>query len=374
MLFPNLIPVFIAWLSQSLMSRLRKWTKPIAATLVVGVITDVTRSRRELLLENALLRQQLIVLNRQVKRPKLGGRDRVVIVGLASQMVTWKNALLIVKPDTVLRWHREIFRWMWRRKSQPKSTIGRPRLPTERVVLIRRLAKENLTWGTERIRGELLKLGFPIAKSTIQRYLKGRRAAGPGSQTWRTFLHNHAATIWACDILQTQDFWFRDIFVFVIIELSSRRVVHAAVTRHPGEVWVAQQLREATPFGEGPRFLIRDNDCKYGTIFDRVAVGAGIQVLHTPIAAPRANSFCERFLGSLRRECLDFFFILSETQLLQCVTEYVRYYNHARPHQGIAQAIPVPSAPPAALDQLEAEIIALPVLHGLHHDYRRRAA
>lgn len=128
----------------------------------------------------------------------------------------------------------------------------------------------------------------------------------------------------------------------------------------------------ATPFGEGPRFLIRDNDRKDGKAFDRVAVGAGIKVLRTPIAAPRANSFCERFLGSLRRECLDFFFILSERQLLQWVTEYVRYY--ARPHQGIAQAIPVPLAPPAALDQLDAEIIALPVLHGLHHDYQRRAA
>jgi putative transposase len=373
MLFPNFITSFITWLGQSLMSKLRRWTKPITHGPLIGLATDVTRSRRDLLLENALLRQQLVVLNRQVKRPKLRGRDRAVIVGLASRLATWKSALLIVKPETVLRWHREIFRWMWRRKSQPKPTIGRPRLPKTQVMLIRRLAKENLTWGTERIRGELLKLGFPIAKSTIQRYLKGRRAAGPGSQTWHTFLHNHAATIWACDILQTHDFWFRDIFVFVIIELSSRRVVHVAVTRHPGEVWVAQQLREATPFGEGPRFLIRDNDRKYGSAFDRVAVGAGIKVLRTPIAAPRANSFCERFLGSLCRECLDFFFILSERQLLQCVTDYVRYFNHARPHQGIAQAIPMPTAPSTAA-HLDGTIVGLPVLHGLHHDYQQRAA
>jgi transposase InsO family protein len=156
----------------------------------------------------------------------------------------------------------------------------------------------------------LLKLGLPIARSTIQRYLKGRRAAGPGSQTWRTFLHNHASSIWACDFLQLHDIWFRDLFVVVIIELSSRRVVYVAVTRHPSEVWVAQQLREATPFGEAPRFLIRDNDRKYGTAFDRVASGAGIEVLHTPVAAPRANAYCERFLGSLRRECLDCLFIV----------------------------------------------------------------
>jgi transposase InsO family protein len=342
-------------------------------TPLVGAVSDVTRSRRELIVENALLRQQLLVLQRQVKRPKLRWHDRAVIVGLASRVATWKNALLIVKPETVLRWHRELFRWVWRRKSQPKRAIGRPRLSKERVVLIRRLAKENLTWGTERIRGELLKLGLPIAKSTIQRYLKGRRAAGPGSQTWRTFLHNHAEAIWSCDFLQTHDIWFRDIFVFVIIELSSRRVVHVAVTRHPGEAWVVQQLREATPFGEGPRYLIRDNDGKYGTTFDRVALGAGIKVLHMPIAAPRANSFCERFLGSLRCECLDCFFILSERQLLQCVTEYIQYFNHARPHQGIAQAIPVPTTASNPTCP-EGTIVGRPVLHGLHHDYQRRAA
>jgi putative transposase len=170
-------------------------------------------------------------------------RDRVVIAALASRVATWKNALLIVKPETVLRWHRELFCWVWRRKSQPKRAIGRPRLPNGQLALIRRLSKENLMWGTERIRGELLKLGLPAAMSTIQRYLKGRRAAGPGSQTWRTFLHNYANAIWSCDFLQTHDVWFRDIFVFVIIELSSRRVVHVAATRHPGEVWVAQQLR-----------------------------------------------------------------------------------------------------------------------------------
>jgi putative transposase len=154
----------------------------ITATPLVGAVIGVTRSRQELLLENALLRQQLLVLNRQVKRPQLRGRDRAVIVGLASRLSTWKNALLIVKPETVLRWHRELFRRHWRRKSAPKGAMGRPRLPTDQVALIRRLAKENLSWGSERIRGELLKLGLPIAKSTIQPYLKGRCAAGPAAR------------------------------------------------------------------------------------------------------------------------------------------------------------------------------------------------
>jgi len=238
-LFPEFISRYVIRLGQCLIGQLRSWTKPITDAPLVGTIADVTRSRRDLLVENALLRQQLIVLKRQVKRPKLCWRDRALIVLLTSRLATWKNALLIVKPATVLRWHRDVFHWVWRRRSQPK-TVGRPRLPSEQVTLIRCMAKDNLTWGTERIRGELLKLGWPVAKSTIQHYLKGRRAAGPGSQTWRTFLHNHAEAIWACDFLQTHDIGFRDIFVFVIIEMSSRRVAHVAVTRHPGEVWVAQ--------------------------------------------------------------------------------------------------------------------------------------
>jgi putative transposase len=340
---------------------------------LVGVVSDLTRSKQDLMLENALLRQQLLVVKRQVKRPKLTWRDRAMLVVLASRVKTWQNTLLLVKPQTILRWHRDLFRWVWRRKSRVKAVVGRPALPSDNIALIRHLAKENITWGSERIRGELLKLGLPVAKSTIQKYLKGRRAAGPGSQTWSTFLRNHASDIGACDFLQTHDLWLRAIFVFVMIELSSRRVVHVAVTHHPGEGWVAQQLREATPFGEGPRFLIRDNDSKYGSQFDAVAAGAGIKVLHTPIKAPRANAICERFMGSLRRECLDYVLILSERHLLNQVKEYVRYFNHARPHQGLSQRIP---AAPEKQDSitLDGEVVAKPVLNGLHHDYQRRAA
>jgi putative transposase len=358
---------------QWVIGNLRGWATPYAQPLIVGALTDLGRTKRELMLENALLRQQLIVASRQMKRPKLTWRDRARVVVLASRLKSWKTTLLMVKPETVLRWHRDLFRQVWRRKSRTKTRVGRPALAHEKVGLIRRLAKENILWGSERIRGELLKLGLPIARSTIQRYLKGRRAAGPGSQTWSTFLRNHASAIWACDFLQVHDFWFRAIFVFVIIEHASRRVVHVGVTHHPGEAWVTQQLREATAFGVGPRFLIRDNDGKYGTQFDRVAAGVGIKVLHTPLKAPRSNAICERFLGSLRRECLDFLLILSERHLLRQVTEYVRYFNHARPHQGVAQATPIPVAPPSQHER-EGEIVALPVLHGLHHDYRRRAA
>jgi len=217
-----------------------------------------------------------------------------------------------VQPDTVLRWHRDLFRWVWRRRSKPTKKRGRPPLTDEIVALIKQMAKENRTCGAERIRGELLKLGVRVAKSTIQKYIQAARRPRSPSQTWATFLRNHAREIWACDFLQTYNVFFGTVFVFVIIELGSRRLVHFGVTRNPTDARLAQQLREATPFGKGPRYLIRDNDRKYGRLFARVASGTGIDVLKTPYGAPKANAICERFLGSVRRECLDYFLILGE--------------------------------------------------------------
>jgi putative transposase len=351
--------------------RLREWTRPDNHGLVGGAVADATRSKSELMLENALLRQQVIVLERQVKRPQLSRRERGIIVMLASKLRGWKEALFIVQPDTVLRWHRDLFRLVWRRKSQPKQQGGRPPLPGRVVQRIRRMARENPLWGAERMRGELLKLNMGVAKSSIQKYTQDLRQVGPSGQTWGTFLRNHASEIWACDFLQTYDALFRSIFVFVIIELESRRVMHVNVTRQPTDAWVAQQLREATPFGEGPHFLIRDNDKKFGEQFQHVAHGADIEILPTPVEAPRANAVCERFLGSLRRECLDYMLILSERHLRRIVTEYVTYFNHARPHQGINQRIPYD--PPLPADPA-GEMVGVPVLGGLHHDYRRQAA
>jgi putative transposase len=353
---------------QAVKQRIRLWMKPDDQDLVLNAAIDLTRSKPELILENMLLRQQLIVLKRQVKRPALSWRDRTLFVLLASKLPTWKQALVIVQPETVLRWHRDLFRWVWRRKSRPRRR-GKPPLTDDIVSLIKQMAKENRTWGAERIRGELLKLGIKVAKSTIQRYIYQVRSPLSTKQTWATFLRNHAKDIWAVDFLQTYDFFFRAIFVFVVIELGSRRLVHFGVTRSQNDAWVAQQLREATPFGEGPRFLIRDNDNKFGAAFDRVADGTDIEVLATPYQAPKANAICERFLGSVRRECLDFFLILNERHLRRIMRQYQAYFNHARPHQGINQRIPCPSAQP---QHNVGTIIAHPVLGGLHHDYRRR--
>jgi putative transposase len=358
-------------LRRNVKQRLRGWTKPDNQSLVLNAVLDLTRTKSELVLENALLRQQLIVLQRYVKRPAVTWRDRALFVFIASKLPSWKTALMIVQPDTLLRWHRDLFRRVWTGKSKRKGKKGREPLAEDIVSLIKTMAKDNRTWGAERIRGELLKLGIKVAKSTIQTYINQVRSPVPTKQTWATFLRNHAKDIWAVDFLQTYDLFFRAIFVFVVIELGSRRLLHFGVTRSPNDAWVAQQLREATPFGEGPRFLIRDNDNKFGDAFDRVAEGTGIDVLTTPYQAPKANAICERFLGSVRRECLDSFLILNERHLRKILKQYQAYFNHARPHQGINQRVPCPSAQP---QYNTGTIIAHPVLGGLHHDYCRQAA
>jgi putative transposase len=351
---------------QAIKRSLRQLTKPDTHSLALNAVLDMTRSRSELVLENALLRQQLAVLQRQAQRPKLSWRDRALIVFLASKLRSWRQALIIVQPDTVLRWHRDLFRRIWKRKTKPAKKPGRPPLAKEVVALIKQMAEENHTWGAKRIRGELLKLGLRVSRSAIQKYIKEIRKSLPSKQNWSTFLRNHASQIWACDFLQTYDVFFRTVFVFVIIELGSRRVVHFGVTRHPTDRWIAQQLRNATPFGEGPRFLIRDNDRKYGPSFNRVA--AGIDILRTPYRAPKANAICERFLGSLRQECLDYFLILGEKHLYRVVKEYKQYFNLARPHQGIEQRIPCRSERPQT-PPVNGTLASRPLLSGLHHDY-----
>jgi putative transposase len=303
-----------------------------------------------------------------VKWPALTWRDRTLFVLVASKLRTWKQALVIVQPETVLRWRRDLFRWVWRRRSRSRGR-GKPALTDDIVALIKRMAEENRSWGAERIRGELLKLGIRVSKSTIQKYMpKVRRNP---SQTWATFLKNHAGDIWACDFTVVHDLLFRPRYVFVVIELQARRIVHTAVTRSPADDRTAQQLREATPWGKGPKYLIRGRDNKYAPLFLNVAKGTGIKVLKTPVRAPKANAICERFIGSLKRECLDHMLTLHSSQLHHSVRAYVEYYNHSRPHQGIGQRVPAQF--PRTYPPSSGQIIATPVLGGLHHAYSRAA-
>jgi putative transposase len=355
---------------QKINQAFKSWIKPARPSQLLGTLSDLNRNKADLMAENALLRQQLIVLSRQSKlnRPLFKPFDRFLIILLASRVSAWKQALLILQPDTLLRWHRQGFRLFWKHKSNPKSL--EPKISPETVALIKQMAAENQTWGAERIRGELLKLGIKVAKRTIQKYMKGPQQPRRPSQNWSTFLKNHSQDIWSCDYFGITNIFFRQLYAFVIIELGSRRIVHIGMTRHPTDDWTAQQLKEVTPFGQQPKYLIRDNDRKFGPEFARVAQDTDIEILKTPIKAPNANAVCERLIGSFRRECLDFFLILSERHLSKVLKEYVGYYNNWRPHQGIGQQRPIK---PATLPAPKGQVVAFPVLGGLYHTYERAA-
>jgi len=339
-----------------------------------GLITDLARSKKELLAENAFLRQQLLVAARHVRKPLFRAWDRLTLVVLAALFANWRSALVLVKPETLLGWHRDVFRLFWRWRSRRKAP-AKPRISADVVLLIRRMATENRLWGAERIRGELLKLGHSVAKGTIQRYISRIRRTPPEGQRWSTFLRNQAAGIWSCDLFGVRDLWFRCHFVFVVMQLESRRLLLAAATTAPSAEWLAQQLRQLTPFGQGSKFLLRDHDAKFGTVFDDVAKGAGVRVIRTPVMAPKANAHCERLIGSVRRECLDHLLVFGEGHLQRVLDQYRAYYNTCRPHQGIGQRRPDTFDRPARAPDLVVrhDVISRPVLGGLHHDYRSAA-
>jgi putative transposase len=360
--------IFRSWKQPliNLKQLIKHFTRPISTAIQTEAFSDLKRSRMDLIIENAILRQQLIVLKRQGKRPQLTQGDRLHLIFLSRLSKFWQQALHIVQPDTLLRWHRDLFRRYWRRKS--KSKQRKPRISPENIQLIKQLSRENWLWGAERIRGELLKLGIRISKRTIQKFMAiARKKTG---QTWKTFLKNQSRHIWACDFTVVHDLLFRPLYIFVIIELQSRRIVHTAITRSPTDAWSAQQLREATPWGKAPKYLIRDRDCKFGSLFSSLGKNSGIKELVTPYKAPKANAVCERFMGSLKRECLDHIFVFHQQQLHRVVKEYVNYYNGARPHQGIQQRRPKHFADPPPLP-LIGKLVSTPVLGGLHHDYSR---
>jgi len=351
----------LLWLQE----RVKLWTKPATPVLAVGLLSDPTRSRTDLLTENALLRQQLIILKRQVKRPQLTDPERFRLVFLSHFTKFWKHALHIIQPDTLIRWHQNLFRRYWRRKSQ-----GRPKVESETIILIQKMANENLLWGAERIRGELLKLGIEVSKRSIQKYMPKDRKGNSSSRNWATFLKNQAGNAWACDFTLVNDWLFRQWYIFVVMELKTRRIVHTGVTKYPTDEWTAQQLREATPWGRVPKYLIRDRDKKYATQFS--AAAAGIKELKTPYRTPQANGNCERFMGSLRRECMDHILIHDDKHLQRVVKEYTAYFTQERPHQGIGQRIP-DQYDLSKSKPVSGRITSKAILGGLHHSYFRTA-
>ena len=354
----------------------------------VAFLRALVVSRSALFFENAALRQQLAVLQHSARRPRLRTSDRVFWVLLARFWSRWRSVLVIVQPRTVIAWHREGWRLFWRWKSRG----GRPAIESEHRALICRLSLDNPGWGEDRIADELrLKLGVEHSASTVRRYMLRPEQRGPlgeraQSQTWRTFLKNHAREIYACDFITQWTAAFRVVYVFVVMELGSRRIVHANVTSYPTLAWVKQQLRDLCVFDSGPRFFIHDNDGIFGQ-FGRRRKGKGrfrchldrwlgkvmgIEGIPIPYRAPNANAFLERFNATLRREALDHFVFLSERHVLRVVTEYVSFYNGARPSQATG-SIPDPYDELRQPPNDAGRVVALPVLGGVQHDYRRAA-
>jgi transposase InsO family protein len=330
--------------------------------LLIDLIRAALRRRSEVVAENVLLRQQLLVLSRPTrKRPRLAAHDKVVWLVARRLLRDWRRHLVLVRPETVVGWHARAWR-LWRRW-RSRAPLGRPRISIEVRELIVTMARDNPTWGAERIRGELLKLGIVASRRSIQRYRRG--PARPAGQSWRTFLANHRPQVWAADQLTVRTL---TLYILLFVSHDRREVMHANATASPTAAWVWRQLIAATPWGRTPRYLVRDRDAVYGRDFVKRARRLGIETLLAPIRAPRANAIAERLVGTLRRECLDHLVVVNERHLRTILTEFVRFYNDQRPHRTLALETPV-----RLVRATTGAIRASAVLGGLQHVYERAA-
>jgi putative transposase len=325
--------------------------------------------------ENLFLRKQLgLFVERRVKPHRATDAIRFTPARL-SRLFDWRNVLTIVKPDTLIRWHRKGLRLFWKWKSRPR---GRPRIPAELRKLIVEMASTNPTWGEERIADELLlKIGVRISPRTVRRYMPKapRRPAAP-KQRWMTFVRNHAKAIIACDFFVVVTATFQLLYVFLVMEVGMRRPLHFNVTRHPTADWTLQQFRECVTADEGYRFVIHDRDGIYSKELDKSLETLGLSVMKTPYRSPQANSFCERLIGTARRECLDFIIPINEEHVRRTLKSWRAHYNLGRPHSSLGPGTPDPSSPKAELQPQrhcipkDYRVVATSILGGLHHEYQ----
>ncbi len=332
----------------------------------VALIRAFLQPRAAILAENLALRHQLGILQLSVKRPRLRKRDRILWVWLSRFWANWRSCLIVVKPETVLRWQRDGFRLYWRWKSRSKP--GRPKIDAEIRSLIRRMSRENATWGSPRIQSELALLGYTVDQSTVAKYMFRHRK--PPSQTWRTFLENHVHDIAAIDFFVVPTVRFQLLYCLVVLRHDRRRVVHFNVTAHPTARWTGQQIVEAFPYDEAPRFLIRDHDGIYGVDFRERVEHMGIEEVVIAYRSPWQSPYVERLIGSIRRECLNHVIVLNEAHLRRILTSYFVYYHESRTHLSLDRNSPIPrkvEAPSCG------RVIAIPQVGGLHHRYTRAA-
>jgi transposase InsO family protein len=336
--------------------------------LILCQIARTLRSGAEVHAENLALRHQVEILKRKApKRVRLTNSDRFLFTWLFRLWPNVAGAVAIVRPKTLVRWHRQGFRAYWCWKSRPRG--GRPKVPKEMRDLIRQMSIQNPLWGAPRVHGELLKLGFDVSQATVSKYMV-RRPTGP-EQGWRTFLRNHMRCTAAVDSLVVPTVTFGTLYVLVVLSHERRRVIHFGVTAHPTAEWTARQITEAFPWDQAPRFLIRDNHRSYGRIFrKRIAVMA-IQDVPIALRSPWQNGYVERLIGSIRRECLDHVIALNERHLHRILRSYFAYYNQARTHLALNKDTPIPRRRSSPFG---GRIVAFPEVGGLHHRYERLAA
>src|SRR5674476_1252201 len=330
---------------------------------VLAVLAAPFKSKSWLEAENAALRRQWIGLRRKMRgRVRLTNDDRWFLIQLYRWFRSILNVLTIIRPETLVRWHRAGFRCYWRWKSRPRG--GRPLIEADLRARIRRMSVENPLWGAPRIHGELLKLGFEVAQSSVAKYMVKQRR--PPSQGWRTFLRNHAPDIAAMDLFVAPTIGFDLLYAFIIVRLDRRDLVWINVTTNPTAEWIARQLTEAFPWNEAPPYLIRDRDRIYGTVVTRRLRAMGIGDKPTAPGSPWQNGFAERLIGLIRRECVDHFVVLGEAHLRRIVRAYAGYYNNIRTHRSLDKDAPV-SRPV----QWTGIINSHAILGGLHHHYVR---
>lgn len=331
--------------------------------LIWRMFTDLFRSRVALEAEILVLRQQINVLRRtRPKRPPFISIDRLILGGVCRLFPKMYDALAIVRPDTVIRWHRAGFRSYWRWKSRHRG--GRPTVPLEIRELIREMSIANPLWGAPRIHGELLKLGIEIGQTSVAKYMARRR--GPPSQGWKAFLRNHADGIAAMDLFVVPTISFRLLYGLLIMGHGRRQVLWFGVTAHPTAEWIANQITQACGWKQAPRYLIRDRDGAYGEVFIRRVRSMGIRDRPTSPRSPWQNAYAERLIGSIRRECLDHVVVFGERHLRHVLLSYMNYYNETRTHLSLDK-----DAPLSRTVQRAGRILRLPILGGLHHQYVR---
>jgi hypothetical protein len=337
--------------------------------LWLGLLARGFRFQRSLLLENLALRQQLIVMKRRHPKPRLGAVDKLFWVFARRFWAAWKQSLIVVTPETVVRWHRAGFRAYWRLISRVRKCVGRKRISQEVRDLIFRVVAENPTWGAPRIHGELLMLGFDVAERTISRWMKRAPRDPEPAQRWLAFLRNHREAIAAMDFFTVPTVTFGVLYCFFVISHDRRRILHCNVTRHPTSLWIVQQLREAFPYQSVPRFLIFDHDAKYGLEVPVAIQSMKIACLQTSIASPWQNGVAERWVGSCRRELLDHVIALNERHLKRLLSDYISYYHDDRTHLGLNK-----QTPGRRVRCMEGDpVVSHLRLGGLHHRYDRAA-